>query len=947
MKQIKQITVYVIIPKTMLQVSNAIQVLGDLEEVMLRKGDAFRSRAYQRACHALMKHGTEEIALSSIQSEPGIGDTIYTKLAEYHNTGKIAVLEREKQSPLFTLTNVYGIGPKKAKELIDLGVDTIEKLRARSDLLNEKQKIGLSYYEPLQQRIPREEILRYQTAFETFLAPYEFEIVGSFRRGAKHSGDIDVIMKNAPLPQLMQTLVEKQLITEILSLGKHKCLCITKLGKGQYCRVDFLTTTTEEYPFSLLYFTGSKVFNTIMRGRAVSLGYTMNEHGITTKSKTKVDATFTTEEDIFAFLGMEYREPSRRTDIREYVLTYSPEFALLIAQGISSLEGYPKSTLRGMISYCEDLYHNGIPSPLNDAQYDMLREYFQAKYPDEETEIGAEVKRDKVTLPYPMASMDKIKPDTDALEKWRSQYKGLYDLSCKLDGVSALFYNEGPAPKLYTRGNGIVGQDISHLIPYLRLPLDKKCTLRGELILAKQLFETKYKKEAANPRNLVSGWVNRKTACATVWSDMSFVAYEMVYPEMKPIQQKQMLKDMNVECVQCYKTGGLDHTILSKLLLNLRENYQYEIDGIIVRQDQYVKPTTKNPKNAFAFKMVLADQMVETKVLGVEWNASKNGYLKPTIKVESISIGGVTIQRATGFNGKFIQDHGIGPGAIVLLIRSGDVIPHVNKVIKPVTPHMPDVNYKWTETGVDIVLHKAESDKTVIAKQLLAFFQGMEVEGIGPGTITRFVDQGYDTVEKILGMSIDGIKQLDGFQEKSATKVYNSIHQQIESVSLAKLLGKTTIFGRGFGERRIQMILDHYPTVFAENHPTSANLHEKIGSIPGFSTKTATAFVDNLYRVRPFLDSVHRPYSEIVEPVAQQQQQQQLQHKLSGKKVVFSGVRDKELMKEMAKYGIQVADQVTKHIALLIVKDKTDITSKIEKATRFNIPIITIDEFTL
>ena len=123
----------------MLQVSKAIQVLGDLEEVMLRKGDAFRSRAYQRACHALMKHGKEEIALCSIQSEPGIGETIYTKLSEFYKTGKI-VLEREKQSPLLVLTNVYGIGPKKAKELIDLGVDSIDKLRARSDLLKEKQK---------------------------------------------------------------------------------------------------------------------------------------------------------------------------------------------------------------------------------------------------------------------------------------------------------------------------------------------------------------------------------------------------------------------------------------------------------------------------------------------------------------------------------------------------------------------------------------------------------------------------------------------------------------------------------------------------------------------------------------------------------------------------------------------------------------------------------------
>ena len=920
MKQIKQKSTY-IQHKPMLQITKAIQVLGD----------------------ALMQLGVDELSLETIKTTPGIGDTIYTKLCEYQKTGKISALEREKESPLFILTNVYGIGPKKAKELIDGGIDSIEKLRANTNLLNEKQKIGLSYYEPLQQRIPRQEILRYQKTFKTLLSEYEYEIVGSFRRGAKHSGDIDVILKNAPLEKLMKRLVEQQIITEILSLGKHKCLCITKLDNGPYCRVDFLTTTTEEYPFSLLYFTGSKVFNTIMRARAVTLGYTMNEHGITTKSKQKISQTFTSEQDIFEFLGIEYRPPPQRTDIREYVLTYTPEFELLKRQGTCVLANLHKSTVQGMIAYCEQLYHNGFISPLDDNCYDMLREHYQKEYPDEIVQIGADVKRDKVVLPYPMASMDKIKLDSSALGKWMKQYSGPYDLSCKLDGISAMFYNEdeNTSPKLYTRGNGVEGQDISHLIPYLRLPVDSKCTLRGELIISKSVFEEKYKKTAANARNLVSGWVNRKMAQPTVLQDLCFVAYEMIYPETNPIHQKELLKSMNVECVQSYKTGGLDNTILSKLLLTLREKYVYEIDGIIVKQDVYVKPNTTNPKNGFAFKMVLADQMVETKVLGVEWNPSKSGYLKPTIKVESTSIGGVTIQRATGFNGKFIQENGIGPGAVVMLIRSGDVIPHVNKVIQPVAPQMPTQEYEWTTTGVDVVLKEANKDREVISKRLLAFFQGMEVDGIGPGTISRFVVEGYTTIEQILAMSVEDIMNLEGFQEKSATKIHTSIHKQIKAVSLAKLLGKTTIFGRGFGEKRIQSILDVYPSIFAENQSKEV-LQEKITNIPGFSTKTAQAFVNNIHLVKGFLDSVQRKYSE-----TSTQPQSSLTHSLSGKKIVFSGVRNKSLVDKMADYGILIADQVTKHTALLIVKDKEDITSKLEKAKKYNVPVITIDEFKL
>jgi len=922
----------------MLEISKAIQVLGELEEVMNRKGEAFRSRAYQRASQSLMKHDTKEISLDILKSESGIGNTIYTKLCEYHETGKIAALEREKKTPLFHFTNVYGIGPKKAKELIVMGITTIKQLKERADLLNDKQKIGILYYDDLQKRIPRQEIKQYEDTFKKILSSYEFKIVGSYRRGAETSGDIDVIVKNVILEPLITKLVELNIIVEILSLGKHKCLCICKLNNGPNCRVDFLTTSVEEYPFALLYFTGSKVFNTIMRGRALSLGYTMNEHGITTKEKAKVNHTFHSEEEIFDFLGIEYRGPIDRVDIRNYRLTYTPEYQHFKENGVSVLANYAKQTLQGMLEYCEDLYHNGIPSPLSDDLYDMLREYTTTKYPTIQSSVGAIVKRDKITLPYPMASMDKIKLDTNELNKWKSQYKGEYDLSCKLDGVSALFYNESTEPKLYTRGNGIEGQDISHLIPYLKLPLKTLCTIRGEIIISKQTFDLKYKKESSNARNLVSGWVNRKTASPEKWHDLSFVAYEMVYPKMSPISQKQIMNEMPMECVRSFKTKGLDNSLLSKLLLEIRKSYKYEIDGIIVRQDVYVEPTIKNPKNAFAFKMVLADQMVETKVLGVEWNPSKDGYLKPTIIVETITIGGVTIQRATGFNGKFIQDNGIGPGAIIMIIRSGDVIPHVNKVIKSVSPQMPKVSYEWTSTGVDIVLEHANKDKDVIGKQLLAFFQGMDVDGIGPGTIVRFVNKGYDTIEKILAMSIEDIKELEGFQEKSSKKVYNSIHERISQVPLARLLGKTNIFGRGFGEKRIQYILDKYPRIFAE--PLSSNHRENIISISGFSDKTADSFVNNIHLVRPFLDTLNRPYIDNTITITEQ-------HVLSGKKVAFSGIRDKSLCQELANRGIIVVEQVSKDTSILIVKDKDDITSKVEKAIKYEIPIVLIDDFKL
>jgi NAD-dependent DNA ligase len=93
--------------------------------------------------------------------------------------------------------------------------------------------------------------------------------------------------------------------------------------------------------------------------------------------------------------------------------------------------------------------------------------------------------------------MDKIKPDTDALDKWKRTYKGPYVISSKLDGVSALYTTENKEPKLYTRGDGKIGQDISHLIPYLAIPPAPQASvvglvIRGEIIIKKQVFLSKY-----------------------------------------------------------------------------------------------------------------------------------------------------------------------------------------------------------------------------------------------------------------------------------------------------------------------------------------------------------------------------------------------------------------------------------------------------------------------
>jgi NAD-dependent DNA ligase len=181
------------------------------------------------------------------------------------------------------------------------------------------------------------------------------------------------------------------------------------------------------------------------------------------------------------------------------------------SNGISVLNVLNENQLTNIIRVANNKYYNQLPI-MTDNQYDIVKEYIEKKYPNNTIikEIGAEVERNKVALPYEMASMEKIKSNTNELPSWIARFKGPYIISSKLDGVSGLYSTEGDTPKLYTRGNGKVGQDVSHLIPFLRLPKTQGITIRGEFIILKEVFELKYKHTFANPRNMVAGIINHK-----------------------------------------------------------------------------------------------------------------------------------------------------------------------------------------------------------------------------------------------------------------------------------------------------------------------------------------------------------------------------------------------------------------------------------------------------
>jgi len=377
----------VVIPKESQQENNIKRLNETYSELMLtlayimrHNKDFMRARAYNNAHETISTFVGDVTSPEQLKGLKGIGNTIYQKLVDYKETGTLKIIERnkdvlEKKNTIDIFSDIYGVGEKKAEELVDNGVKSITELEKRKDeLLNDKQRIGLKYYNDILQRIPREEIVDFEKhiadSFPDNDPDGRYEIVGSYRRGLSNSGDIDIIITSKDentFKMFVDSLIEKKIIIEVLSRGKTKCLVIAKLPHSQFARrVDFLYTSPEEFAFSILYFTGSKGFNTAMRERALNMGYTLNEHGfskmVNRKKGEKLDQDFPTEKSIFDFLKMDYKLPTERIDSSAVIaMAGGPPIGTRISDvKPNNILHHDKEPSKTILEYIDDYRNDGI-----------------------------------------------------------------------------------------------------------------------------------------------------------------------------------------------------------------------------------------------------------------------------------------------------------------------------------------------------------------------------------------------------------------------------------------------------------------------------------------------------------------------------------------------------------------------------------------------------------
>jgi len=591
-------------------------------------------------------------------------------------------------------------------------------------------------------------------------------------------------------------------------------------------------------------------------------------------------------------------------------------------------------------------------SIISDKEYDILIDELSEIDPDNKllTKIGYQIidESRKRKLPIPMFSMNKVKT-LDEINDW-VRLKGINTsqtvvITPKYDGLS-LCVNELTGES-WTRGNGEFGQKsdehyklIGNHLENLPEPWPKSGGFKytfGEVMMPKKVFIDKYSSEFANPRNLVAGLLNSKEVTNAL-KDTLYIKYGGVLEsEFKNIYttKSQILTSLNdgqetKVPFKVYPIKDLTHDLLVELF-KLWSN-DFEIDGLIIEVDYLQtqeilgrETSSGNPSFARAYKSTEFEQVGETEIIDIDWQISKNGFLKPVARLNPIRLDGVTISNVTCNNARFVKDMGLGSGAVVKIVRSGMVIPKIIDVITTVDFVMPDVpNIDWNENGVELVtLNETDEQKF---KQLVSFFEILETDNFGEGVIKQLWDVGYKSVKDILDLNPRDLEKIDRFGARKSVIVYNSIQKAIKGVSLSKLQHATGIF-KGLGSKKLAL-LEHFTT-----KPTINQVLE----IEGFAEISAQSYIDGYDKFNDFIKDLPITIEEKKEAV-------KVSNDLDGMIFVFTGVRRADLEAVIESRGGKIGSGVSKTTTHLIMKVVGSGSSKEKKAMELGVKIMTVEQ---
>ena len=574
----------------------------------------------------------------------------------------------------------------------------------------------------------------------------------------------------------------------------------------------------------------------------------------------------------------------------------------------------------------------------------------------------------KQTHPSPMLSLDKTK-QVNELESWLGDKEGL--LSWKMDGLTVvLTYENGQLLNAVTRGNGVVGEVITNNAKVFKklpisIPFKGHMVLRGEAVITYSEFEKinaslSEEEQYKNPRNLCSGSVRQLNNEITAKRNVELYAFTLVEAEGVDFEnsQKNKMEFMRKQGFQVVEYKLVTRENIAETVEWFSDKVKtndFPSDGLVLLYDDIeygdsLGSTAKFPRNAIAFKW--ADEVAKTKLLEMEWSASRTGLINPVAIFKPVELEGTTVSRASVHNISIVRELKLGIGDEIEVYKANMIIPQIAKnLTESDSLEIPD---KCPVCGEKTVIHK-ENDVEVLfcenpdclAKKIksISLFvsrDAMNIDGMSEATIEKFIARGFlhelaDLFK--LERYKDEIISMEGFGEKSYEKLIKAA-DAAKVTTTAKFIYSLGISGIGLSNAK--MICKAFDNDFDKIRKVS---REELIEIDGVGEVLADSFVRFFEK-----ENNNHVVDDLLKIIKMEDSESSVQNDMEGMNFVITGsvnhFSNRGAVKELVESrGGKVTGSVTSKTKYLINNDSTSNSSKNKKAKELGVQIITEDEF--
>lgn len=642
--------------------------------------------------------------------------------------------------------------------------------------------------------------------------------------------------------------------------------------------------------------------------------------------------------------------------------------------------------LNEQIAYHNEKYYVEDKPQISDYEYDMLLkrlEDLENEFPQLKSESSAsqnvggraDAQFEPVEHPYPLLSLQDVF-SYDELADFDSRVKKVctspeYVVELKIDGLSvALEYQQGKFVKGATRGNGVIGENVTenlktikNIPKVLKNPVD--IIVRGEVYMPRSSFEklnqsrkAMQKTLFANPRNAAAGSLRQLDSSITAERNLDIFIFN-IQNEVSAVQSHcqalDYLKDLGFKVSPFYNKFNTISEAFAEIerFDSIRNDLDFDIDGAVVKVNNFIQreklgSTSKFPRWAAAFKY--PPEQKPTRLTDIVINVGRTGVLTPNAVLEPVSLAGTTVSKSTLHNKNFIHDLDIRIGDTVIVQKAGDIIPEIVRVDKSKRTgaekefHMPEKCPVCTssvitdESGIAVRCPNSMCPAQVYRSIVhFATKDAMDIEGLGEAIVNQLIDEGLVTdVSSLYDLTVDKLKNLERFGEKSASNLVNSIEQSKQS-GLEHVIFALGI--RNVGQRASKLLAKRFKNIEALMQADAQSIAEidDMGLITAnnivefFSIERNKKLIEKLKSAGVLMDYTNDVTDD----------------RLSGMTFVLSGglesmTRD-EASEKIEQLGGKTSSSVSSKTSYLVLGDKPG--SKAKKAQQLKIPIIDEAEF--